>query len=109
MFKLLKKIQLVLPPFLTDFVKKNLGYIGYAVWEYAPKGFDTEIKMGGWDLESIAVLQKEKWEAYSNRIKSAQNIGVNHENSDLTISHDPFFHNLLSTFAYVISLSGIKK
>jgi putative methyltransferase (TIGR04325 family) len=109
MLKLFKKLQLVLPPLFTDFVKKNLGYIGYAVWEYAPKGFNTKIRKSGWDLESIAVLQKEKWGGYSNRIKSSQNIGVNHEHSDSTIPHDPFFHNLLSSFAYVITLSGLKK
>ena len=109
MRKTFKKIQRILPPILSDFIKKNLGYIGYAIWEYAPKGFNTEIKKGGWNLESIAVLQKEKWVDYTNRIKSTQNIGVNHEDSDSKVSNDLFFHNLLSSFAYVISLSGLRK
>ncbi|MHA8072233.1 hypothetical protein V7S77_09955 [Aquirufa ecclesiirivi] len=109
MFKLFKKIQRFFPPFIVDFVKKNLGYIGYALWEYAPKGFLTQIKKGGWDLESIAVVQKEKWEAYRDRVRSNQSIGVNHEHPDSSIQHEPFFHNLLVSFAYVIALSGLKK
>jgi putative methyltransferase (TIGR04325 family) len=109
MLKLFKKLQLVLPPFLVDFIKKNIGYVGYAIWEYSPEGFNKEIKKKGWDLESIAALQNEKWDGYSKRIKSTQNIGVNHENSDPTIPNDPFFHNLLTSFAYVIMLSGLKK
>lgn len=109
MIKFFKKIQLILPPLLTNFLKNNVGYIGYAIWEYAPKGFDTKINEGGWNIESIAVLQRDKWGDYSNRIKSTQNFGVNHENPDSSIENDPFFHNLLASFAYVITLSGSKK
>jgi putative methyltransferase (TIGR04325 family) len=107
--KIFKKIQRLLPPFISDFIKVNLGYLGYAIWEYAPEGFKTKIKSGGWDLESIAVLQSKKWNNYSCRIKSNQNLGINHEDSITSMTFDPFFHNLLACFGYVIALSGIKK
>lgn len=109
MYKIFKKIQRIIPPILFDLIKKYSGYLGYSIWEYAPKGFSTNIKKNGWDLESIAKQQYDKWNGYSQRIKSKNNFGINHESSDYTISNDPFFHNLLASFAYVITLSGLKK
>ena len=74
----LNKLKFFFPPVFIDLIRKYIGYFGYAIWEYAPKGFNTQIKSGGWDLEGIAVLQSEKWEGYASRIKSKKNIGVNH-------------------------------
>lgn len=109
MISFYKKLKYILPPFFIIFLKKNIGYIGYAIWEYAPKGFNTKIKNGGWNLESIANLQVQKWGEYSKRATSIYNLGFNHENPDANIQNDPFSHNLLVSFAYVITLSGLKK
>jgi putative methyltransferase (TIGR04325 family) len=104
-----KYIQPIIPPFIYVFLKKNAGYFGLAIWEYVPEGFNRIIDKSGWNLESIAVLQSEKWDNYLNRVKSSQSLGFNHESPDLTIINDSFFHNLLVSFAYVISLSGLNK
>lgn len=109
MLKLFKKIQILLPPVLTNFLKKNMGYIGYAAWEHAPEGFKTKIETGGWALDSIASLQREKWPSYAKRIQSTRTLGINHESPDVDKENDPFFHNLLCSFAYVLALAGIKK
>lgn len=105
----LKKIQLFLPPVVTDFLKRNIGYVGRAPWEYFPGGFESKIKTGGWGLDSIAALQREKWDSYANRIGSYNALGVNHESPHISNENDPFFHNLLVSFAYVLALSAIQK
>jgi putative methyltransferase (TIGR04325 family) len=109
MASFLKKMQLFLPPVLADFIKKNIGYVGLAPWEYAPQGFKTEVKAGGWGLDSIAALQKEKWPSYASRIGSCNSLGINHESPNVSSNNDPFFHNLLISFAYVFALSAINK
>lgn len=105
---MLKWIQPFIPPILTSFLKK-LGYFGIASWEYVPDGFSRHIKNGGWNIEAIAKLQYEKWDAYAFRIKSLGPLGVNHESIDPDKSNDIFFHNLLASFAYVFALSGVNK
>ncbi len=105
---MLKKIKKIIPPLFADFLLKNLGYIGMAPWEYMPQGFAYPIKSSGWDMEGIARLQAEKWPAYATRIKNNTTLGINHE-SNAVDGNDPFFHNLLLTFAYVFSLAGLGK
>lgn len=108
MLKFFKKLQLILPPVLTNFLLKNMGYLGMAPWQYMPEGFDYKVKSNGWDLDSIAKLQAKKWPDYVKRIQSNDTIGINHESS-ITDGTDPFFHNLLMSFAYVLSLAGLDK
>jgi putative methyltransferase (TIGR04325 family) len=109
MLRLFKRLQLFIPPILADFLKRNMGYLGYAGWKYVPEGFNRKVNASGWNLDSIAKLQVEKWDSYVNRIKSSRTLGINHESPDVNRNEDPFFHNLLTSFAYVLSLSAIGK
>ena len=104
-----KFMQRLLPPVAIDFIKNNLGYIGLAPWKYVPEGFDYKINSKGWDMAEIAKLQHDKWDDYVKIIKGVSPLGINHESSNSNEYVDPFFHNLLISFAYVLTLSGIKK
>lgn len=103
-----KKIKSLLPPILLKFITNNLGYFNLAPWEYVKEGFDYPINSQGWNLEQIAELQFQKWPEYSKRIFSTGGFGINHE-SEMALGNAPFFHNLLVSFAYVITLSANKK
>jgi putative methyltransferase (TIGR04325 family) len=109
MQKITKIIKKILPPFLFKFILNNSPYFGFTIWKYAPDKFDTVISTDGWNLESIAAIQVSKWENYKNRIKSTNAIGLNHESDNFGLTNDPFFHNLLVSFAYVLGLSAISK
>lgn len=103
-----KKIKSLLPPILLKFITNNLGYFNLAPWEYVKEGFDYIINSQGWNLEQIAEFQFQKWPKYSKRISSTGGFGINHE-SEMALGNDPFFHNLLVSFAFVITLSAQKK
>ena len=103
-----KSIKQLIPPVIYNYILKNSGHIGLAMWEYAPDGFSRKVKSNGWDLQSIVDLQAAKWPNYLERVKSTKNLGVNHESN--YIDHNiPFFHNLLMSFAYVLTLAGLNK
>lgn len=106
--KTAKRIKQFIPPILLNFCLKYSGYIGLASWEYVPEGFSYKNKSKGWDVESIADLQLNKWAKYSERIKSVKALGINHESDDY-INNNPFFHNLSVSFAYVLTLAGLNK
>lgn len=108
MLNFLKKAKQLVPPILSNFMIKNLGYIGMAPWQYMKEGFSYKPKSNGWNLDSIAKLQFDKWPSYLKRIKSNHTIGINHESNEAD-GNDAFAHNLLMSFAYVISLSAINK
>lgn len=109
MLKFFKKLKRIIPPFLTDFLLRNMGYFGVASWRFMPEGFDYPVNSKGWEMDEIAKLQYEKWGDYSVLIKSDKPLGVNHESSESKTYVDPFFHNLLISFAYVLTLSAIGK
>jgi putative methyltransferase (TIGR04325 family) len=104
----LKIIKSFLPPILLKFVTSNLGYFNLAPWEYVKEGFDYPLKSNGWDLMQIAELQKQKWPNYCQRIKSTLPLGINHE-SDKADGNDPFTHNLMVSFAYVLAMAAHQK
>ncbi|MDB5274946.1 MAG: hypothetical protein JWO58_3313 [Chitinophagaceae bacterium] len=108
MQKTLKKIKQLIPPVVLNFCLKNIGYIGLAPWEYMPEGFSYRNKSKGWDLESIVQLQLDKWPKYAERVKSTASLGFNHESADIS-GNTPFFHNLLVSFAYVLTLASLNK
>lgn len=99
----------MLPEMVIDFIKKNIGYFGLAPWKYVPEGFKYEVNSKGWDMDDIARLQYDKWDSYCQLIKGTGPLGINHEGLDPEQSVDPFFHNLLTSFAYVAALSGLHK
>lgn len=105
----IKFFKSICPPIILDFFKKNSGYIFKAQWEYVPKGFETDIRSRGWDVQSIVDLQVEKWEIFKREVLSTKPLGINHESSDQNNVFDMMAHNTLLSYGYVLSLAANNK
>src|SRR5262249_39698606 len=75
-------------------------------WDYVPEGWARHSP--GWNAESVLELYKRKWPAFVRAIEAPNPLGVNHEAlvEDIERGEDVFAHNLLTTFAYVLSLAA---
>lgn len=80
-------------------------------WEYLPEGWAraaSDPRVKGWDIEDVAAAYREKWPRFLRAVEGAGPLGINHEvaaGEDVTCE-DAAAHNLLVTFAYVVTLAA---
>jgi putative methyltransferase (TIGR04325 family) len=72
-------------------------------WEFVPEGWRRPVK--GWAVDSVARGYRDKWPDYVAAIQAPNPLGVHHETAQVTTG-DPGAHNMLVTFAYVVSLAA---
>ena len=97
-----------IPPALLPWVRRLLDCLRLAPWEYMPKGWPTDAR--GWDVESVAKTQIERWPAYLEKLKGVAPLRVNFERSGQTdgevTAWDFFDHNNIVSYAYALSLAA---
>jgi putative methyltransferase (TIGR04325 family) len=103
------RVKDFIPPVLVSYLYNFRGLMGKAPWKYIKEGFSYQLKSAGWDMNEIALVQLEKWEAYKNYLLSTNPLAINHEGSMKSLSNDPFYHNLLNSFAHSLCLASINK
>ena len=103
------KIKEFIPPVLLNCIYNIFGLLGISQWKYMKEGFNYQVKSEGWDMSEIAQVQYNKWDAYRKYISTTRPFAINHEGpvSDMVV--DPFYHNLLNSFAHILCLASIGK
>lgn len=78
-------------------------------WEYVPEAWERPV--GGWNVESVVQKYREKWPAFAAALSGTRPLAVNHEAGviDIAAANDVQAHNLVMTFAYVVSLSAERR
>jgi putative methyltransferase (TIGR04325 family) len=78
-----------------------------APWEVAPDDWSSTTR--GWNVESVAREQEEKWPAFVNALQGNGTIGVNHEVPRGSRFDDVWGHNAAMAFGYVLALAAHRK
>jgi putative methyltransferase (TIGR04325 family) len=100
-----KALRQIFPPIVISALKFLRTKFMYAEWEYVPEGWAYSGKqVKGWNLESIAQLQYDKWAAFCRSIDAPNHFGVNHE-AESHNEPDLNSHNLVISFNYVCCLA----
>ncbi|MDH7568052.1 MAG: hypothetical protein QHJ73_00515 [Armatimonadota bacterium] len=95
-----------LPPAVLTGVRRVLDYVRPAPWEYVPEGWRTvDPRIQGWNVESIARTQTERWPLFLEALKGTRPLGVSHE-SPTPSNADYAMHNTIMSFAYVLALAA---
>jgi len=103
------RVKDFIPPVFLSSLYKIMGLMGRAPWKYMKEGFSYQVKAAGWDMNEIAQVQQGKWEAYKNYLLTTHPLAINHEASMKSLRSDPFYHNLLNSFAHTLCLAAINK
>lgn len=109
MDQLKKILKSVLPPIVISGAKRALQRNQKpSEWEFASEGWQaTKLNpaIKGWDVASIAQTYEKKWSDFLRELEGAKPLGVNHEATVMT--HGSLRqHNLVMSFAYVLSLAA---
>jgi putative methyltransferase (TIGR04325 family) len=72
-------------------------------WEYIPEGWSRPTR--GWSAEAVAEAYARKWPDYVAAIQPPKPLGVHHETAEV-LTGDAGAHNMLITFAYVLSVAA---
>lgn len=91
------------PPALLTGVSRLRGRVGAAPWEVARDGWRTPA--GGWNVDSVAAVQEEKWHSFGASLRGTGTVGVNHEVKLGRRVDDLVGHNLAMVFGYVLVLA----
>jgi putative methyltransferase (TIGR04325 family) len=76
-------------------------------WEYLPEGWQTpDPRLQGWNVPSIAETQKSKWPSFIASLQGPGPLGVSHEAPADSGREDTWAHNLVVSYAYVLTLAS---
>lgn len=79
-------------------------------WEYRPEGWQAENPAReGWNVPSIAELQKQKWLVFVEALKGHGPLGISHEAPADAGCANLWAHNLIMSYAYVLTLAARHK
>ena len=105
---LTKILKLLTPPILVDVARRLRRGNTRALLEYAPDGWEDATACDGgaqgWNVEKIVAVEKEKWSAFCQNLEGSKPLGFSHEDTDLSINRNPYFHNIHVSYAYVLAL-----
>jgi putative methyltransferase (TIGR04325 family) len=92
-------VKQFVPPILVSSWHRLRSNLGVREWEYLPGGWPSPNDLGikGWDVESIARVQKDKW---SKSVNFTQGTGL---------PEDPRVQHTLLAYAYVLTLTARMK
>jgi putative methyltransferase (TIGR04325 family) len=79
----------------------------YIEWEYVPEGWQalkTNPNIKGWNVESVLEAYKANWQTFLKSLEGTLPFGISPESGSETRTN-LMFHNLMMTYAYVLSLS----
>ena len=70
-------------------------------WEYVPEGWERRVT--GWDVPGIEAAYRRRWPEFVAAVEGRGTLGIAHEVPDgrPVVTHDPGWHNVVMTFAYV--------
>jgi putative methyltransferase (TIGR04325 family) len=92
---------------LFDASRRSLDYLRPAPWEYVPEAWQRASQLNeGWNLPTIAQVEKLKWPAYLGLTQGKGPLGVNHEAVSYSDSTDVNAHNTNMIFGYVLALAA---
>ena len=94
----------VLPPFVADVLRRNARSrvtSSDAEWNYLPSGWPP-MDEGGWDVESVAATQLDRWPAFVETVAKSGPLGQSNE-ADAGTRPDYPVHNTLMAFGYVLA------
>src|SRR3974390_3330745 len=97
-----------IPPGIISLAQGGLDYVRPASWEYASRGWETELDTQGWNSESIIEAQKKRWPAYAAQLLGSGTLTVNHEDPAVN-SGRLRDHNTNITYAYALALAARHK
>ncbi len=107
-----KAVRLLTPPILLGAIRRLRGRNATALLEYAPQGWQTSLEDGanqGWNVETIVAVENEKWAGYCQNLEGSKPLGFSHEDNDLSIVRNSYFHNINITYAYVLAKAALSK
>lgn len=103
-------IRMWVPPGLVRLIQGLLAYIRPAPWEYVPGGWRiVDKRILGWNEPSVAETQKRNWATFVKGIQGTRPLGTNPEAPDRVYSDDLDTHNMIMSFAYVLTLTALEK
>ena len=94
------------PPGFIRLAQRALDHVRPAPWEYVPDGWCTDARVRGWNVASVADLQKRKWRNYAESMRKTGPLGVNHEDPEESNTGNVRDHNTLISYAYVLALAA---
>jgi len=100
---------MLMPPIFAEVVRRLRRPNTRALLEYAPGSWEDvaarHSATQGWNVEKIVAVEKEKWNVFCQNMEGAKPLGFSHEDTDLSITGSPYFHNIHVTYAYVLALA----
>src|SRR5271165_6916237 len=90
-------------------LQNALDYMRPAPWEYVAQGWHWSARVRGWNVQSVAQLQKDHWNDYVARLRGTGPLGINHEDHFQPNASRLRDHNTLICYAYVLALAARKK
>jgi putative methyltransferase (TIGR04325 family) len=97
-----------LPPVLLDFAQAVLDYLRPAQMEYLPGGWPDKFR--GWNVESVARIQRERWPKLLAALRSTAPLGIDPMGQGASGRHlsvwDLAGQNNLLAYAYVLGLAA---
>jgi putative methyltransferase (TIGR04325 family) len=100
--------KLLLPPIVARPLALLWPKSEQAEFGYLP-GDGKKLKINGnegWNVESVVAAERARWDAFGRNLEGSGPLGFSHENPDLTITRNLYFHNLHMTYAYVLALAA---
>jgi len=98
------KLERLLPPVITGFIRHSLSEWDYVSGEWPVKGLTEE----GWNAESVVAAQQSHWPVLVGNLAGTGPLGVSHLPSQLTRDH-PGDHNVTMSFGYVLARAARNK
>jgi putative methyltransferase (TIGR04325 family) len=83
----------------------------YIEWEYVPEGWEalkTDPNIKGWNVGSVLEAYKANWQTFLKSLEGTLPFGISPESGSENRTN-LMFHNLMMTYAYVLSLSTRNK
>jgi putative methyltransferase (TIGR04325 family) len=96
-----------LPPGVISLVQNGLDYIRPAPWEYVRQGWQTLLKVRGWNVASAVDVHKKKWAASIDSLRGTGPLGISSA-SHVSV-RQMIHHNSMVTSAYVLALASRHK
>ena len=103
-----KIVKHSLPPFLIDVLKRLQSGVSSLPpeWEYLPSGWqDGDQSDRGWNVNSIAEAQRDKWANFVTLTEGAGPLGIAHE-ALIPNNQDIGAHATIISFGYVVAIAA---
>ncbi|HTY08891.1 MAG TPA: hypothetical protein VMF29_06980 [Candidatus Edwardsbacteria bacterium] len=97
------------PQGAVQLARNALDHLRPAPWELLPGGWRTDRRLRGWNVESIVATQRRKWPSFTAALQGPGPLGINHEAPEDAGREDPWAHNLIMSYGYVLALAASGK